>query len=219
DTTLRPDGVLPAGGIGAHENRPPFLGLPHRLAHNGVFPVAQGQDPFPFPFLGEVRIFALPFIPDGWAECNGQEIPGEQGQMLLQLFGETYGKGIGGGVILPDLSGRTAVGASAQPAPGLTARPLGQQGGAEVVTLEVQHLPAHTHEVRARASAGGVSSPDGNVFGASQARALSSGYSPAPPAVPMSPSAVGPAGQGQPHNNMAPFLTLRFCISLFGELP
>jgi microcystin-dependent protein len=73
--------------------------------------------------------------------------------------------------------------------------------------------------VRAKESAGGDASPEGSVFAASEARALSTGYSPATPAVPMSANAVGPAGQGQAHDNMAPYLTLRFCISLFGRGP
>jgi microcystin-dependent protein len=66
---------------------------------------------------------------------------------------------------------------------------------------------------------GGAASPEGNVFGASQARAFSSGYASAPPLQPMSPAAVGVAGDGQPHDNMAPFLTLRFCIAFRGAMP
>jgi microcystin-dependent protein len=219
DVALHPDVLMPAGGAKAHENRPPFLALSHLLSSSGVVPASEDQDPLPDPFLGEVRMFALPFVPDGWAECNGQEIGGDQGQLLGLLFGDTYGHGASGGVVLPDLSGRVVLGAGDQPGSGLSARPLGGKGGAEVVTLQAEHLPAHTHQVRAREHTGGQGSPEGGLFGASQARALSAGYSSAPPAVPMSPAAVGAAGEGQAHNNMAPYLTLRFCISLFGAGP
>jgi microcystin-dependent protein len=215
DTALRADAVTPAGGTKAHENRPPFLGLPHLIATSGFLPL-EGE-PMPDPFLGEVRMFALGFVPDGWAECNGQEIDGDQGALLHIILGDTYGQGANGGVVVPDLSGRVALGAGGGAA--LTQRHLGDKGGAEVVTLQSDNLPAHSHQVRARESAGGEASPEGNAFGASQARALSTGYSPAAAVVPMSADAVSPSGEGQPHNNMAPYLTLRFCISLFGSGP
>jgi len=218
DVALHAGAVATAGGSKAHENRPPFLGLPHLLASTGVIPTGDGQAPALEPLLGEVRMFALPFVPDGWADCNGQEIGGEQGELLKLVLGDTYGHSATGGVVLPDLSGRIAVGAGDEAGPGLTARHLGDKGGAAVVTLQAEHLPAHTHQVRARESAGGEASPEGGVFGASQARALSTGYSPATPVVPMSAAAVGAVGDGQAHNNMAPFLTLRFCISLFGQV-
>jgi microcystin-dependent protein len=217
DVPLRADALTTAGGTGAHENRPPFLGLPHLLSSIGLVPVAQGQDP-PDPLLGEVRIFALPFVPDGWAECNGQELPGDQVAALMTVLGNTYGQSATG-VVLPNLSGRTVLGASDQPGPGLSARALGGTGGAELVSLKAEHLPVHTHLVQARGSTGGAASPEGNVFGASQARALSTGYSQAAPTVPMAAAAVGSAGAGQAHNNMAPYLTLRLCISLFGKVP
>jgi microcystin-dependent protein len=35
----------------------------------------------------------------------------------------------------------------------------------------------------------------------------------------MSPNALGAAGGGQPHNNMQPFLALRFIIALEGVYP
>jgi microcystin-dependent protein len=35
----------------------------------------------------------------------------------------------------------------------------------------------------------------------------------------MSPSAIGLAGGGGPHNNMQPYLTLNFCIALQGVYP
>jgi microcystin-dependent protein len=35
----------------------------------------------------------------------------------------------------------------------------------------------------------------------------------------MAPNALSTVGSGQPHTNMAPFLTLTFCIALQGIFP
>jgi microcystin-dependent protein len=219
DASLHADAVTPTGGTKAHENRPPFLGLAHVISASGIIVGSEEQSPTPDPLLGEVRMFALPVPPLGWAECNGQEIDGEQGELLKLVVGDTFGHGATGGVVLPDLSGRVVLGAGDQAGAGLSVRRPGDKGGAELVILETAHLPAHTHQVRARESSGGEASPEGAVFGASQARALSTGYSPAMPEVSMSGEAVAAAGEGKAHNNMAPYLTLRFCIALFGSAP
>jgi microcystin-dependent protein len=43
------------------------------------------------PFLGEVRMAAFNFAPQGWALCNGQSLPINQNQALFALLGTTYG--------------------------------------------------------------------------------------------------------------------------------
>jgi microcystin-dependent protein len=44
-------------------------------------------------------------------------------------------------------------------------------------------------------------------------------YSTAQSTVSLAPTAVAPAGGGQPHENMPPFLVVNFIISLFGTYP
>jgi microcystin-dependent protein len=168
------------------------------------------------PFVGEIRAFAFEFAPSGWAKCDGQLIPMAQNMALFAVIGTTFGSS-GNQFRLPDLRGRAALQPGA--GPGLTARALGETGGAATVTLEAAQMPAHTHEVRARGDAGGAATPQGNVFGAAQARALSAGYSGAAPSVAMSPAAVESTGEGQAHNNMPPYLPLNYCIALDGEFP
>jgi microcystin-dependent protein len=41
--------------------------------------------------LGEIRIFAGSFPPQGWAFCNGQSMPINQYQALYTILGTTYG--------------------------------------------------------------------------------------------------------------------------------
>jgi microcystin-dependent protein len=36
---------------------------------------------------------------------------------------------------------------------------------------------------------------------------------------PLAPQALTPAGGGQPHNNLMPYLTFYFCIALQGVFP
>ena len=41
----------------------------------------------------------------------------------------------------------------------------------------------------------------------------------ATPTLAMAPQAIGPSGQGQPHDNMQPYQVLIFCIALQGVYP
>lgn len=217
DVALRAEAVGSVGGGQPHDNMPPFLTLTFCLGRGGLEPSTDTTDPASDPFVGEIRLFAFDFVPLDWARCDGQVVPIAQHAALFDVIRNTYG---GDGVTtfaLPDLRGRAPV--SAGQGPNLTARALGEKGGADAVTLDASHLPAHTHEVRARAMSGGQASPEGNVFGEAQARALSAGYASGAPAVAMSPAAVSSAGGGQPHENMPPYLPLNFCISLTGIVP
>jgi len=217
DTSLRPDAVGTAGTGAPHDNMPPYLPLNCCVGLAGVFPTTMDQEPISEPFIGEVRLFASSFAPQGWAICDGTLLDrNEQNEVLFLVLGNRFG---GDGVTtfaLPDLRGRAILEAGA--GPGLTPRTVGELGGADSVVLSAPNLPAHTHEVRVRANGGGASSPENNLFGASQARALSAGYSSVPATAPMSPAAVGSSGGGQPHENMPPYLPVTFCISLGGTV-
>ncbi len=62
--------------------------------------------------LGQVVEFAGGTIPAGWALADGQLVPISENQSLFKLIGTTYG---GDGVTdfaLPDLDGRTVIGAN-----------------------------------------------------------------------------------------------------------
>ena len=170
------------------------------------------------PFVAEIRIFPFNFAPRGWAFCDGQILPLAQNTALFSLLGTTYGGNGQTNFALPNLRGRLAM-AQGQ-GPGLSQRWLGESAGSETVTLLPQQMPAHSHALRATAS---TSSP--SPAGTAMAPAVSAGNAPVPVyksggnKVAMAPDAVGPAGGGQPHNNMPPYLTLNFCIALQGVFP
>ena len=100
-------------------------------------------DPSPGPttvesFLGEVRLTAASFAPPGWTLCHGQSLPINQNAALFSLLGTTYGGDGRTTFGLPDLRGRTAVGAgqAAGPLPELR---LGRTGTDE----SGQNAPDH----------------------------------------------------------------------------
>ena len=161
------------------------------------------------PFIGEIRMFGGNFAPVGWAFCNGQLLPIDQNAALFQLIGTTYG---GDGITtfaLPNLQSRVPVHVGQGFA-------LGQNGGAETVTLTTSQIPAHSHVPQANSGAGTQTSPAGNVWASSSLGEfddtnLVDGT--------MATGAMGVTGGSQPHDNMIPFLVVSFILSLFGIFP
>ena len=162
------------------------------------------------PFLGEIRVFAFGVVPRGWAPCNGELLAINQNRALFALLGTTYG---GDGQItfaLPNLQGRLAIGY----ADGIT---LGQTGGELAHTLVTAEMPSHVHAAQGSGISAKTERPDPSVT-----LAQSNGaplYAPPGRTTTMSPNAIGPAGQTQPHENMMPFLVLNVCISVGGTFP
>ena len=168
------------------------------------------------PFIGEIRMVGFLYAPKDWANADGQMMSIQQNPALYSLYGTTYG---GDGVQtfgLPDFRGRVPihVGHGA----GLPDFYQGEAGGWPTVVLQADECPVHTHPATANAKAAAADqpSPDGN-FWAQPGRngfAIDSDCT-------MNPSAVevGANSGGQPHMNMQPFLTIRFCVSLEGIYP
>jgi microcystin-dependent protein len=167
------------------------------------------------PFLGEIRIFASNFAITGWAFCNGQLLPISQHTALFSLLGTTYGGDGQSTFALPNLQGRTAIGAGQ--GPGLSNRDLGENGGTTSETLTLQQLGSHTHAANA-GTAGATGTPGANIWGQG-ARGRPPIYGPAANLTTMNASAMSLAGGSQPHNNMQPYLTLNYLISLQGIFP
>ena len=120
----------------------PSLALRYLIATTGVFPSRDDGFDTDGAFLGRVTLFAGTFTPDGWAEADGRLLPINQNQALFALLGPTYGGNGQTNFALPDLRGRTAVGAGAGPEFSLQ---LGEYVGSESVSLTLNNLPAHIH--------------------------------------------------------------------------
>ncbi|GAA4167876.1 phage tail protein [Gryllotalpicola koreensis] len=159
------------------------------------------------PFVGEIRLFSIPFTPRGWAACNGQLLQISQNTALFSLLGTSYG---GDGRVtfaLPNLNGRVAVGQGDN-------WPLGQQAGEERHTLTVTEIPQHTHAAHVATSAT-QTTPSGALPAAGGSPQFTSG----PGSDTFAPSELGLFGGGQAHENMPPFLALQYCIALTGVFP
>jgi microcystin-dependent protein len=164
------------------------------------------------PFIGEIKLVPYTFAPRDYALCNGQLMDISQNSALFALIGTTYG---GDGVTtfaLPDLRGRSAIHMGT--GPGLSPYVIGEQSGAENVTVTTAQLPIHTHDPVV-AGVGGA-----NANSPVAARVASGGptlYAPTPGSGAQMP--LPSSGGSQPHDNMAPYLVLNWVICLFGIFP
>lgn len=75
-------------------------------------------------YVGEIRMFAGNFAPNGWAFCNGQTLNISENEVLFALIGTTYGGDGQTTFNLPDLRGRIPIHVSPK-------YPLGVSGGTE----------------------------------------------------------------------------------------
>ncbi|MBK6974748.1 MAG: tail fiber protein [Candidatus Methylophosphatis roskildensis] len=167
------------------------------------------------PFLGEIRIFAGNFAPQGWELCQGQLLPIAENDALFALIGTTYGGDGQTTFALPSLSGR--VGLHQGTGPSLMPRTIGESGGAENVTLSSQHLPVHNHAAVGSGTGANQLSPSGN-FWSTDPGGNTGAYSNTAGSQ-MAATAIGAAGGGQPHDNVQPFLVINFIIALQGIFP
>ncbi len=168
------------------------------------------------PFIAEIRIFAGNFAPRGWAFCNGQLLPVAQNTALFSLIGTIYGGDGRTTLALPNLQGRAAMHPGR--GPGLTARRLGETGGAETVAITSQTMPAaHSHGVTADdAITNRDRSPTNHYLANSGGRGANL-YGTTTAATPV--KALADTGAGQAHENMQPYLALNFIIALVGLYP
>ncbi len=161
------------------------------------------------PFIGEIRLFAGNFAPQGWAFCDGSLMAIADNDALFNLIGTTYGGDGQNTFALPDLRSRVPI----HQGPGFV---IGQIGGEESVTLTTQQIPAHSHVAQCRAGTSNSANPSGNFWGSSSALQYAV---PGDAVGPMATAALPPTGGSQPHDNMIPFLGINYIISLFGVFP
>lgn len=175
------------------------------------------------PYIGEIRAFGFNFAPSGWAICAGQLLPISQNTALFSLLGTQYGGDGRSNFALPNLQGNIPI--SQGQGPGLGVYSVGDRGGSAAVALLGQQVPSHTHTLPVAAANGKQPAPSPTMYlGATGSRgegvnvyATPAGQSSS--SVQMLASAVGPAGGAQPHNNLAPYLAVNYCIALQGVFP
>ena len=164
-------------------------------------------------YVGELRLVGFSFAPQGWQNCDGSILSIAENETLFTLIGTTYGGDGQSTFALPDLRGRAPIHMGS--GSGLSPQVIGSKGGVESVTITMNQYPAHTHSLLASSNAGSSNNATGAVLGNGQPI-----YSSAAPSVLLNAVVEGNGGGGnQPHDNLQPFLTLNWIISLFGIFP
>lgn len=183
------------------------------------------------PTIGEITIFGGDFPPKGWAFCDGQLLLIAQNTALFSILGTTYGGDERTTFALPDLRGRALIGP--RNGPGLSDYRLGQKGGQQTNTLNVNQIPSHNHAatgtIKASSSDGTTNKPTGNILAAGKTALDRSNivdaniYSSTTPNTNMAANevavTVANTGGNQPINNLQPFLAVNYIIALVGIFP
>jgi len=166
------------------------------------------------PFLGQLMIVPYNFAPKGWAQCNGQLLPISQNTALFSLLGTMYGGNGTTNFALPNLNGAIVIGPGQ--GSGLSLYSPGDFGGESAVTLSANEIPPHSHPILVDTAKGTSASPTGN-FPAANIEGVRQ-YSGSAGAI-MNTGALTVAGGGLSHNNMMPYLSLKFIIAMQGIYP
>ncbi len=167
------------------------------------------------PYLGEIKVFAFQFVPNGYALCDGATMLVAQNVSLFSLLSNRFG---GDGISnfkLPDLRGRVPLNYS-------STYPLGKSDGVESVQLTVNTMPNHNHSVYGTDEDGDSFKP-GNTKSLATSPALDDPLYVNPISGnelrPMNNNVISVTGGGGSHDNIQPCLVLNFCIATTGAFP
>lgn len=170
------------------------------------------------PYVGEIRLLPFTFAPAGWQDCNGALLNIDEYDVLFNLIGTTYGGDGNTTFAVPDLRGRLPIHKGTMA--GGTPRVLGSMAGSETVTLQLAQLPAHGHTMVATDGSASAPVPStSTVLGAVSGDTMYTSDITGVASRALSTTMLSTSGGGQPHDNLMPTLTLRYCISLFGVYP
>lgn len=182
--------------------------------------------------IGEIRMFAGTFAPKTWAFCAGQILNIASNTALFSILGTTYGGNGTTTFALPDLRGRTAVGAGT--GLGLSPIELGQQGGTESATMAINNMPMHTHvgagtftgKFSPQSSGdGGSANPVSNYQATNEIAMFSTAGSDgsqmggSPFTGTLTGTTISPTGGNQPFSILNPYIAVYYVICQYGIFP
>jgi len=157
---------------------------------------------------GTIVQSAAIYEPAGWFDCDGRTLLVAEYAYLFSAIGYGYSIGVYGGADLsfniPDMRGRVGVGYGDGDGDGtaLTARNLGGSGGEENHKLTLNEMPIHNHSGSTGITAGANTGKTGTTGGLTSDVADDGSHS----------HTIPDAGGDVPHNNMQPFLVIRYLI-------
>ena len=169
-------------------------------------------------YIGEIRMVGFPYAPQYWSNADGQTLPIAQYTTLYSLYGTIYGGAGRNNFQLPDFRGRVPI--HEGHGPGLPDYQMGWAGGMPSVVLAANQAPVHTHPATVKASTETADqiAPTSHYWGSASRPSLyyaASNTQMAPDAVEVEEN----TGGGQAHENMQPYLTIRFCVCMDGQYP
>jgi len=167
------------------------------------------------PMLGEIRLFAGNFAPQGWAFCDGQLLNIDTNPELFSLIGTTYGGNGTTTFALPRLNGRVVIGTGQ--GPGLSNYVAGQTGGSANITFTQANLPSHSHSFSPPGTSepGNSDSPAGTIAAMANHPIYHTSANSSMAAGGLNVD-VEPAGGNQPQNNMQPYTAINYIIAVEG---
>lgn len=146
---------------------------------------------------GAISAFAGATAPSGWVLCDGSSLLRSVYPNLFTAIGTTWGSVDALHFTVPDLRGRTTIGAGT--GSGLTTRTLATTGGEETHQLTTAELASHTHGLTQLVSnIAGTVSGGGAINAQTNRTAIT--------------QTTDSAGSNTPHNNMQPFAVTNWII-------
>ena len=161
---------------------------------------------------GTIIMSACIAEPGGWLDCDGRLFTVTVYPDLFSAIGYSFG-GVDNSFNLPDMRGRAGVGLGQ--GAGLTTRALGATGGAETHTLSGNEMPSHRHGVT---DPGHTHSYVNNTNDQNTDNAFSTETAADQVDVGQTTGSsltgitIDLSGGGAAHNNMQPFVVLRYLI-------
>jgi len=174
------------------------------------------------PYIGDMMLmgsYQCPRAPEGqWKIADGSLLNITDNGALFSLIGTNFGGDGTTTFALPDMRGRTPIGIGQ--GVGLSQSfTIGQTGGAEVVALTYETMPAHTHSFNASSAANDTHSAASTHIGSFRNNV----YTSTPPVTGqiMNKQILSSAGHSSPLpvNNVQPSLIFTWCIAVTGLYP
>lgn len=90
--------------------------------------------------VGTIAMFGAERDPEGWMRCDGRLLDRNAYAKLFSVIGTAHGFTNSSNFRLPDIRERSVVGSG-------TKYSIGDKGGNAAVTLSINQMPAHTHQI------------------------------------------------------------------------
>ena len=90
--------------------------------------------------IGTIAMFGAERDPEGWIRCDGRLLERNAYAKLFAVIGTAYGSTSPSNFRLPDIRDRSVVGSG-------NSYRISDKGGSGSVTLNVNQMPAHTHQI------------------------------------------------------------------------